>query len=82
MSKNNNYPVDLNTDVPPVLRRTDANIRAPEPLNEEDYGGPQNNGHRMPKPVVPTTTYFITVLMKNIDPPPPPGATEQYVTER
>ena len=33
----------------------------------------------MPQPVVPTTTYFMQVLMKDIDPPPPPGATEQYV---
>jgi len=79
---NNNYPVDLNTNVPPVLRWTDANTRAPEPLvNGGLYSGPQNNSPWMPKPVVPTTTYFMQVLMKDIDPPPPPGATEQYVTE-
>ena len=79
---NNNYPVDLNTNVPPVLRWTDANTRAPEPLvNGGLYSGPQNNSPWMPKPVVPTTTYFMQVLMKDIDPPPPPGATEQYITE-
>ena len=77
----NDYPVDIKTNVPHVLRWTNANTKAPEPLvNGGLFSGPQNNSPWMPKPVVPTTTYFMQVLMKNMDPPPPPGATEQYIT--
>ena len=71
MSKNNDYPVDIKTDVPYILRWTDANTSAPEPLvNGGLFSGPQDNSPWMPKPVVPTTTYFMQVLMKNMDPPP------------
>ena len=80
--ENNNYPVDVKTNVEPVLRWTNSKTPAPPPLkNGGLFSGPESNAHWMPKPVVPTTTYFMQVLMKDIDPPPPPGATEQYITE-
>jgi len=80
--EDNDYPVDIKTNIPPTQRWTDINTPAPPPqLNKGLYGGPPNNSPWMGKPVVPTTTYFMQVLLKSCDPPPPPGATEQYPTE-
>ena len=80
--EDNDYPVDIKTNIPPTHRWTDINTPSPKPqLNKGLYGGPQNNSYWMGKPVVPTTTYFMQVLLKSCDPPPPPGATEQYPTE-
>ena len=42
------------------------------------YRGPQINKYFVPQEVVPTTTYFNQVLLKNSDPGPPPGATQHY----
>jgi len=80
--EDNDYPVDIKTNIKHNLRWSDANTEAPKSkVNGGLYCGPQNNAPWMPKPVVPTTTYFMQELLKNCDPPPPPGATEQYPTE-
>ena len=80
MSKN--YPVDVESKIKSVNRWTNPYVSAPPTeINGGLYRGPQSNSPWMPKPVVPTTTYFMQVLLKNIDPPPPPGATEQYPGE-
>jgi len=75
------YPVDLNSNVDPIHRWNNIHTKAPPAkINGGLYCGPKNNAPWMPKDVVPTTTYFMQVLLKNVDPPPPPGATEQYPT--
>ena len=77
-----NYPVDIVSDVEPIKRYSNAQTQPPPPMiNNGIYGYPQNNSPWIGKPVIPTTTYFMQVLLKNVDPPPPPGATEQYPTE-
>ena len=75
----NDYPVDVSTDISPGLRSKNAYTpMASPPVNGGLYCGPQNNAPWMPKSVPATTTYFMQELLKNADPPPPPGATEQY----
>lgn len=79
---NNDYPVDIKTNINPKARWTNAKTVAPQPeVNGGLYCGPQSNAPWMPKAVIPTTTYFMQELLKDCDPPPPPGATEQYPTE-
>ena len=76
------YPVDIKTKVNPLLRWTNSNTIAPNPtVNGGLYACPQSKSYSVPTPAVPTTAYFMQVLLKNADPPPPPGATEQYPTE-
>ena len=80
MSKN--YPVDIKSKIEEVNRWTNPHVAAPPfEVNGGLYSGPQNNSPWMPKAVVPTTTYFMQVLLKNMDTPPPQGAAEQYPGE-
>jgi len=76
----NDYPVDLESDIKPTLRWTNANTTVP-PMRHNGglYSGPQNNAPYMPRYVPPTSTYFMQVLLKSAN--PPPGAIEQYPTE-
>lgn len=81
-NKNEDYSVDIKSKINPLLRWTNSSTIAPNPqVNGGLYACPQSNAEWMPKPAVPTTAYFMQVLLKNADPPPPPGATEQYPTE-
>ena len=73
----NNYPVDIETNVPPELRWTDANTQAPPQLkNGGIYGGPENNAPWMPSKAPATTTYFMQKLLLSAN--PPPNANTQY----
>ena len=75
----NDYPVDVKTNVPPELRDSNPLTAMPFGLpNGGLYRGPQINKWYVPQEVIPTTTYFNQVLLRNTDPAPPPGATEQY----
>jgi len=75
----NDYPVDIVTNIPPELRSKNPLTAMPAGLpNGGLYRGPQINKWYVPKEVIPTTTYFNQVLLRNTDPAPPPGATEQY----
>ena len=75
----NDYSVDIESNVPHSLRSFDANNQMPEPLvNGGLFSGPQSNADHMPKPVVATTTYFMQELLKTANPPPPPGAMQHY----
>jgi hypothetical protein len=75
----NDYPVDLESNVPPELRWNNINTKAPPPpINGGLYCGPENRAPWMPIPVVPTTTYFMTKLLKSAN--PPPGAMYHYPT--
>ena len=76
---NGDYPVDVESNIPPELRAQDANTAMPAaPVNGGLYCGPQNNAPWMPKYVPPTTTFFMQNLVRNADPAPPPGVAEQY----
>lgn len=73
----NDYEVDIKTQVPAELRWNNANSPAPPPLiNGGLYSGPENNSPWMPQKVVPTTTYFMQTLLKSAN--PPPNASTQY----
>ena len=75
---NGDYPVDIQSDVPPELRSSDPNTAMPPPpINGGLFSGPQNNAPYMPQSVPYTTTYFTQHLLKSAN--PPEGATEQYV---
>ena len=80
MSENSDYPIDIKTDVPYVLRRTDADTPAPPPVNGGLFSGPQDNSPWMPKAVVPTTTYLSSINEK-YGSSSSTRATEQYTTE-
>ena len=74
-----NYPVNIESKIDPVNQWSNPNEEAPKPqINGGLYSGPQSNNIGVPKPVVPTTTYFMQELLSKVDPPPPPGAKEQY----
>ena len=76
---NNDYPVDIKSNVNPLERANNSQTAMPpSSINGGLYSGPENNAPWMPIKVVPTTTYFMQNLLRNCDPPPPPGATEQY----
>ena len=76
---NNDYPVDVKSDVHPYVRAEDTMSEVPKPMiNGGLYCGPQNNAPWMPKYVPPTTTFFMQNLVRNADPAPPPGAAEMY----
>lgn len=76
---NNDYPVDIKSDIHPYLRNHDAHSTVPyPPVNGGLYCGPENNAPWMPIKAPATTTYFVQHHVRNADPPPPPGATEQY----
>ena len=79
---NNDYPIDVKSDVHPYLRAEDSVSEIPPPMvNGGLYCGPQNNAPWMPKYVPPTTTYFMQELVRKADPAPPPGVSEQYPGE-
>ena len=79
---NNDYPVDVRSEVHPYLRSEDSVSSVPAPMvNGGLYCGPQNDAPWMPKYVPPTTTYFMQELVKHADPAPPPGIAEQYPGE-
>ena len=81
-SNNTDYDVDLPSAVHNNHRWNNLHTKhPPHTINSGLYSGPQNNDPWMGKPVVPTTTYFMQVLLNDVYPPPPPGATEQYPTE-
>ena len=62
----NDYPVDFTSEIPPELRDSSPYTQIPrhEP-NGGLYRGPQINKWFVPHEVVPTTTYFNKVLLKN-----------------
>jgi hypothetical protein len=77
----NDYPVDMKSNIPPELRGSGINSKAPtHKINgglycgDEEYLAPW-----MPIPVVPTTTYFMSELLKSAN--PPPGAQYHYPTQ-
>jgi len=79
---NNDYPVDVKSNVHPYLRAEDTQSAVPPPtVNGGLFCGPQNNSPWMPKYVPPTTTFFMQNLVRNADPAPPPGVSEQYPGE-
>ena len=81
-TKNDDYPIDIESNIDPVKKWGNPHTTAPPPpKNGGLYSGPPSNAPWMPKPVVPTSTYFMQVLLKTANPPPPPGATELYPTE-
>jgi len=74
-----NYPVTVKSNIPSIKQWSNPNEHAPKALvNGGLYVGPQSDTIGVPKPVIPTTTYFMQELLGKMDPPPPPGATEQY----
>jgi len=74
-----NYPVNIQSNVDPIKQWTNAHEEAPKlKINGGLYSGPQSNNIGVPKPVIPTATYFMQELLSKVSPPPPPGATEQY----
>ena len=79
----NDYPVDFTSEIPPELRDSSPYTQIPrhEP-NGGLYRGPQINKWFVPHEVVPTTTYFNKVLLKNIHPLPPSEAFKQYPTNQ
>ena len=78
----NDYPIDVASEVHPYLRSEDTQSSVPPPMiNGGLYCGPQNNAPWMPKYVPPTTTFFMQSLVRNADPNPPPGISEQYPGE-
>ena len=78
----NDYPVDVKSEVHPFVRAEDTQSSVPPPMvNGGLYCGPQNNAPWMPKYVPPTTTFFMQELVRNADPAPPPGVAEQYPGE-
>lgn len=79
---NNDYPVDIKSEVHPYVRSEDTQSEVPRPMvNGGLYCGPQNNAPWMPIYVPPTTTFFMQELVRNADPAPPPGIAEQYPGE-
>ena len=75
----NDYAVDVKTNVPPELRDSNPTTPMPQGIpNGGLYRGPQINKWYVPHDVPATTTYFNQVLLRNISPSPPNGATEQY----
>ena len=75
----NDYPVDVKSDVPPELRSNNPyNVIQAHIPNGGLYRGPHINQWFISQPAPPTTTYFNQVLLRNVHPAPPQGATEQY----
>ena len=67
----NDYPVDVESDIEPSLRWSNSTTSAPPAQkNGGLYGGPENRAPWMPIPVVPTSTYFMTTLLDSANPPP------------
>ena len=74
---NENYPVDLNSEVPLIERWNSPETRAPHPVpNGGLFGGPQAMGEYASIHVIPTATNMINNNLRSAT--PPPGATEQY----
>ena len=74
---NENYPVDLNSEVPLLERWNSPDSRAPEPVpNGGLFGGPQAMGEYASIHVTPTAANMINNNLRSAN--PPPGATEQY----
>lgn len=75
----NDYPVDVKSDIPPELRnKTPYSVMPAHVPNGGLYRGPQINKWYVPQEAPPTTTYFNQVLLRNANPTPPHGATEHY----
>ena len=76
----NDYPVDVESDIEPSLRWSNSTTSAPPAQkNGGLYGGPENRAPWMPIPVVPTSTYFMTTLLDSAN--PPPNAKYHYPSE-
>jgi hypothetical protein len=72
-----NYPVDVESSVPPELRANDPNTSMPPPpVNGGLYGGKQSTKPWASIPVIPTATYMIHYNLRSAN--PPPGAIFQY----
>jgi len=77
ISQKVNYPVDVESNIPPELRSSDPYTQMPDPpINGGLFSGPQSTRPWASIPVVPTATYLIHVNLKSAN--PPPGATVQY----
>lgn len=77
ISQKVNYPVDVESSVPPELRANDPNTTlAPPPVNGGLFSGPQSTQPWAAIPVPPSATYMIHHNLVSAG--PPPGATEQY----
>lgn len=80
---NNDYPVDVQSNVPPELRNKSPNSVMPAHVpNGGLYRGPQINKWFVPHEATPTTTYFHRVLQANVHPSPPSGATLHYASNQ
>ena len=77
-NSNNDYPVDIRTNIPNHLRDGNPNTSIrPCPPNGGLYSGPNSNKPWMPIKVTPTSTNLISKNLLSAN--PPPGATEQYI---
>ena len=75
--RTDDYPVDVQSGVPPEVRSFNPNTAVPPPVpNGGLYGGPQSTSPWASIPVAPTTTNLIHNNMRSAN--PPPGATEHY----
>lgn len=73
-----NYPVDRESSVPFVLRGDSFDTKVNSMLpNGGLYSGVQVDRAMIPQKIVPTSTYFTTVMLKGAN--PPPGAIEQAI---
>ena len=74
---NNDYPVDVISEVHPYLRSEDSVSSVPPPMVNGGLYGPQNDA--LDAKIRPTNNYiFYRGLVKHADPAPPPGIAEQY----
>jgi len=75
---NSDYPVDVKSDISPVLRaNTPFEALPPSPVNGGLFSGPQAIGPYASIPVPPSGTYYIHENLKSAN--PPPGATTHYI---
>ena len=73
-----NYPVDRESSVPFVMRGDSFDTQVNSMLpNGGLYSGVQVDRAMIPQKIVPTSTYFTTVMLKGAN--PPPGAIEQAI---
>ena len=73
-----NYPVDIQSNVPSHLRATDKDtVMPPSPANGGLYNAPQVMEPYGSIPVVPTATNYVHYNLRSAN--PPPGAIYQYV---
>jgi hypothetical protein len=74
----NDYPVDVKSNIPQHLRGNNKNDQMPQsPANGGLYNAPQSNGPHASIPVVPTSTNYVHYNLRSAN--PPPGAINQFI---